>query len=247
MKKLTWRTAGPQNVFIQKMVDFFWNVGAPESEIDRLNDVGALINPVKIGSWIDMSQKGGMDGGWYFPVDIPIKTAIEASDAGDPSRKVREWADKHSIATVLSVGRDMGAAPPRQTEVRFQLPGDTFEKQLAIAKDAYSAFSFPEIPDAAMAVLEKSNAVGLILSVVTSSDGFVRIGLQAPEPNEEAVQELAKCVGATHDSILKFQSSLSCNGPSFVEYQYLMEGFGYGVYKEGFDIQFVYHVGDETK
>jgi hypothetical protein len=57
MQKLTWRTNGPQNIFIQKMVDFFWNVGAPESEIDRLNDVGALINPVRIGSWIDMSAK----------------------------------------------------------------------------------------------------------------------------------------------------------------------------------------------
>lgn len=50
MQKLTWRTSGPQNIFIQKMVDFFWNVGAPESEIDRLNDVGALINPIKIGT-----------------------------------------------------------------------------------------------------------------------------------------------------------------------------------------------------
>lgn len=91
MEKLTWRVAGPQNIFIQKMVrlftsspsqflilqvDFFWNVGAPESEIDRLNDVGALINPVKIGSWIDMSGKGGMDGGWYFPVEIPVKVGF---------------------------------------------------------------------------------------------------------------------------------------------------------------------------
>jgi len=55
MEKLTWRSSGPQNIFIQKMVDFFWNVGAPETEIDRLNDVGALINPIQIGSWIDMS------------------------------------------------------------------------------------------------------------------------------------------------------------------------------------------------
>src|SRR5690349_12256052 len=87
MQKLTWRTSGPQNIFIQKMVDFFWNVGAPESEIDRLNDVGALINPVKIGSWIDMSAKGGMDGGWYFPVDIPLPLAIEAADAGEAITK----------------------------------------------------------------------------------------------------------------------------------------------------------------
>jgi len=64
MNKLTWRVSGPQPVFIQKMVDFFWNVGAPEIEIDRLNDVGAAMNPERIGSWIDMSIKGGMDGGW---------------------------------------------------------------------------------------------------------------------------------------------------------------------------------------
>jgi len=67
LQKLTWRTSGPQNAFIQKMVDFFYNVGAPDSEIDRLNDIGSLINPLKIGSWIDMSANGGMDGGWFFP------------------------------------------------------------------------------------------------------------------------------------------------------------------------------------
>ena len=105
MQKLTWRTAGPQNIFIQKMVDFFWNVGAPESEIDRLNDVGALINPIKIGSWIDMSARGGMDGGWYFPVDIPLKLSIEASDAGDPTRKVSEWAEQNNVTVCFSVGR----------------------------------------------------------------------------------------------------------------------------------------------
>eukprot|EP01097_Dermamoeba_algensis_P003447 TRINITY_DN23_c0_g2_i2.p1 TRINITY_DN23_c0_g2~~TRINITY_DN23_c0_g2_i2.p1 ORF type:complete len:227 (-),score=28.03 TRINITY_DN23_c0_g2_i2:636-1316(-) len=100
MEKLTWRTAGPQNIFIQKMVDFFWNVGAPESEIDRLNDVGALINPMKIGSWIDMSSKGGMDGGWFFPVSIPIKLALEAADPGEPATKLKQWADKHAVRLV---------------------------------------------------------------------------------------------------------------------------------------------------
>jgi hypothetical protein len=32
--------------------------------LTQLNDVGALINPMRIGSWIDMSAKDGMDGGW---------------------------------------------------------------------------------------------------------------------------------------------------------------------------------------
>jgi len=68
MHQLTWRAEGSPNVFIHNMVDFFWNVGAPELEIDRLNNIGALINPPKIGVWIDVSDKGGLDGGWFFPV-----------------------------------------------------------------------------------------------------------------------------------------------------------------------------------
>jgi len=249
MQKLTWRTAGPQNIFIQKMVDFFWNVGAPESEIDRLNDVGALINPIKIGSWIDMSARGGMDGGWYFPVDIPLKLAIEASDAGDPTRKVTEWAEQNNATMCFSVGRDMGAAPPRQTEIRLKLPGGDFKSQLRVAMDAFFSFGFPAIPEDALAIMRQSEGAGhagpICMSVITSSDGFVRLGVLLPNPSTEIVSSLCALGQANHDDILRFQASLASSGPSYAEYQYLMKGFGYGVYKEGFDIVFHYMVGED--
>jgi hypothetical protein len=248
MQKLTWRTAGPQNIFIQKMVDFFWNVGAPESEIDRLNDVGALINPIKIGSWIDMSARGGMDGGWYFPVDIPLKLAIEASDAGEPTRKVGEWAEQNNVTMCFSVGRDMGAAPPRQTEIRLKLPGGDFNSQLRVAMDAFFAFGFPAIPEDALAVIRRAGTEGggpICMSVITSSDGFVRLGLLLPKPTQETVSSLCALALASSDDIGRFQTALSSSGPAYAEYQYLMKGFGYGVYKEGFDIVFHYMVGED--
>lgn len=247
MQKLTWRTAGPQNIFIQKMVDFFWNVGAPESEIDRLNDVGALINPIKIGSWIDMSAKGGMDGGWYFPVDIQVSMAIEAADPGEPSKKVSEWATKNNVTKAWSVGRDMGAAPPRQTEIRVSLPGTSRSRQIEIGIDAFSSFGFPPLNDNALAILSEGdeNDAGLSLSVITSSEGFVRLGLMTPRPSKDIVQRLCGIVGANPDDLFEFQGALGSSGPAYVEYQFLKEGFGYGVYREGFDIVFHYDVGSE--
>lgn len=248
MQKLTWRTAGPQNIFIQKMVDFFWNVGAPESEIDRLNDVGALINPIKIGSWIDMSARGGMDGGWYFPVEIPLKLAIEASDAGDPTRKVTEWAEQNNATMCFSVGRDMGAAPPRQTEIRLKLPGGDFNSQLRVAMEAFFAFGFPAIPEDALGIIRRAGSDGggaICMSVITSSDGFVRLGVLLPKPNEEIVSSLCALMGANHEDIVRFQGALQSQGPAYAEYQYLMKGFGYGVYKEGFDIVFHYMAGED--
>jgi hypothetical protein len=49
MQKMAWRIAGPQGALVQKMVDFFWGVGSPEMEIDRLNDVGGFMLPAVIG------------------------------------------------------------------------------------------------------------------------------------------------------------------------------------------------------
>jgi len=246
MQKLTWRTSGPQNIFIQKMVDFFWNVGAPESEIDRLNDVGALINPIKIGSWIDMSAKGGMDGGWFFPVDMPLKLAVESADAGEAVRKFAEWAEQHGIQSIYTVGRDMGAAPPRQTEMRMKIPGPDFSEQLSLALDAFETFGFPPIPDNAYRILKDSNPDGqLSLSVITSSEGFVRLGLLAPFPSTNTVLSLCSISGGNQEEMAAFEASLGKDCPSYVEYQYLMKGFGYGVYKEGFDIVFHYIVGEE--
>jgi len=247
MMKLTWRASGPQNIFIQKMVDFFWNVGAPESEIDRLNDVGALINPGKIGSWIDMSAKTGMDGGWFFPVDMPLKIALDAADAGDAIKKFEEWADSRGVASVFLVGRDMGAAPPRQTEIKLKLPGDTFEDQLRVGLDAYSSFGFPPIPENALRILRDSpSSGGLQLSVITSSEGFVRLGLLVPNPSSETVVALCSVSGGNAEELAAFEASLGRDAPSFVEYQYLMKNFGYNVYKEGFDIVFHYVVGEEV-
>jgi len=246
LQKLTWRSAGPQNVFIQKMVDFFWNVGAPESEIDRLNEIGGAINPVTIGSWIDMSGKGGMDGGWFFPVETPLKTALEAADAGEPTKKVAEWAEHNSIPTCQSVGRDMGAAPPRQTELRFQLPGTDFTNQLRIAMDAFFAFGFPAISEDALACIRKCEGAGPIsMSVITSSEGFVRLGVLLPRPSEEVVRQFCTLSDARADEVLRFQHALGNTGPAFVEYQFLMKGFGYNVYKEGFDVVFHYTVGHD--
>jgi len=94
------------------------------------------------------------------------------------------------------------------------------------------------------------------LSVITSSEGFVRIGLLAPKPSTETV--LALCAVCNklspeggnpnaNDELASFEAALGADGPSYAEYQFLMKGFGYGVYKEGFDIVFHYAVGEERQ
>jgi len=226
---------------------FFWNVGAPETEIDRLNDVGSDMNPASIGSWIDMSSSNGMDGGWYFPVDVTVESVIKASDGGEAVDLFEKWLHNHAVDKVFYIGRDMGAAPPRQTEVKFYLPGSNYEQQLETGLSAYEALGVPEIPKDALAMIGsgKPNS-GLAMSVVTSSEGVVRLGLLFPSPSKQVVASLSHFSGvASSEDLHNFESALQVAGPTWVEFQCLMKGFGYGVYKEGFDVIFHYTVGLE--
>jgi len=142
----------------------------------------------------------------------------------------------------------MGAAPPRQTEIRFLIPGANFSVQIGKAISAYADFGFPAIPDEALEILKHSNpGAQLSMSVITSSEGFVRLGLFSPNPPINVVESLCNLSGGNAEQLFKFEKALGAEGPAFVEFQYLMENYGYGVYKEGFDIVFHYKVGEESR
>jgi len=246
----------------KKMVDFFWNVGAPETEIDRLNDFGALVNPVSIGSWINMSKIGGMDGGWFFPVPLALKIAMEACDpdsgenvsaGSDDSLKAvktfTQWTELNKIDDCVYVGRDMGAAPPRQTELRVRLNQQSVAEQLNAALSAVKAFRFPDIPNNILNILRQFTNPGLVLSVITSSEGFVKIGIMFPNPNWNVALQLLEegrkfsdSTPAPIDIFGKLNSFFRGNGPEYIEFQYLNPGFGYNVYKEEFNV-FVHYSG----
>jgi len=243
MSQLSWRVFGPQHALIQEMVDFFWNVGAPESEIDRLNSIGSIINPLTIGSWIDMSTKGGMDGGWVFPVEVPFGDALQACDEGNPLNRLKEWVSNNNITQSITVGRDMGASPPRQTEVRFHIPGSTFDAQWKIAMSAYLDFDFPVPPDNFVQIVKQwSPSANLRMSVITSSEGFVRIGLLLPAPDKNIVSKLCDASGHSPEALFQFQQKMNIQRPENVEFQHLMATFGYGVYNEGFNVVFHYQL-----
>ena len=95
------------------------------------------------------------------------------------------------------------------------------------------------------ALQQSEKNAGICLSVITSSEGFVRLGLLSPKPSKSTVLKLCEIAGAQQDALGTFEGALGTNGPAYAEYQYLKEGFGYGVYKEGFDIVFHYVAGNE--
>eukprot|EP01098_Paradermamoeba_levis_P004105 TRINITY_DN1791_c0_g1_i2.p1 TRINITY_DN1791_c0_g1~~TRINITY_DN1791_c0_g1_i2.p1 ORF type:complete len:178 (-),score=54.84 TRINITY_DN1791_c0_g1_i2:226-759(-) len=174
-----------------------------------------------------------------------MKVGLEAADPGDSVNVLKNWIEKHSVDKCYCTGRDMGAAPPRQTEFRLKLPNLDFGGQLRLCEDAFQAFGFPPISPQALDILRNAAPGNLCLSVITSSDGFVRLGLLAPKPSKDVVGKLCTLMGEGQKQLNVLEGALGSQGPANVEFLYLKEGFGYGVYKEGFDVVFHYELGEE--
>jgi len=195
-----------------------------------------------------MSRKGGMDGGWFFPVDVPIKFAIDSADQGSPIFTVDKWTKRNHIERCTVVARDMGAAPPRQTEIRFDITGNTLLQQLEIALSAWNEFEFPPLPQTVTDLIlsNKNEQAGLSMSVITSTQHFVKLGIYLPSPSKQIIDRCYTLKETTNRQLVsKLEENLQSNGPDFVEFHHLRQGYGYEVYTEGFDITFHYHVGEE--
>jgi len=243
MEKITWRTLGQQSRCIQPMVDFFWSVGAPELELDRLNSVGTLINPSVVGYWITVSSKLGIDGGWYFPAQVGTEVMEASVDESKYRDTLCAWLAEHGIRIVQTVSRDMGAQPPRQSEISIDLPGATCAEQLAVAESAFETFGFPALPVDVVEYIKAYRNNHLKLFINVTFEGFVKTSILLPYPPAKDLGRFYQLAGLheSRQSSLKTLEAAVGVTPTYVEFIYLKEGFGYGVYKEGFDVAFHLH------
>jgi hypothetical protein len=78
------------------------------------------------------------------------------------------------------------------------------------ALTAYDTFGFPRLPDDVIAIIRSSPKEGLCLSVITSSEGFVRLGLLVPRPDGNTVSKLCSLCGVFNTQPLnKFEVRVS--------------------------------------
>jgi hypothetical protein len=235
-------------------VEFFLTVGAPEDEIERLKERLAALSPANVGYYIEMSRRRGMDGGWFLLGDYEFTTAVECLGGGTPRQLLEEWTQNPFVGrdfvpeTPVKIerchffGRDIGATPPRQTEFRFLLPGDTLEEQLEAAQSLYNIQKVPWVSDLHIGYLQDHPPRGrLMITAIAVEESIVQISLCAPNPNEELYISLSP-PDETRPKLVELQLELGFLLPSVVEFRHLMPSFGYQVYEEGPSVHFHYLV-----
>lgn len=244
-----WAMDGPQNAVVQRMVDFFWAVGAPAHQIDLLNDAGVRLNPARLGSWTRLSADGAMDAGWAFCERVPLDQALAVVRRGDATQAVADWAAAHGVAVCRELTHDVSGIPPQTTQLRVELPGADAAAQLAVAADALARFRMPPLPDAPAALLRSVPAtpaapLQLVLSLTETTATAAALYVAAPPA--ALVPPLLDFARGAKDTYERFATGIGSPVPQFVLVTCTAPGAGNSMYKDGFDVLFGWNVGDET-
>jgi len=117
---------------------------------------------------------------------------------------------------------------------------------------AFSALGAPSLPDDAIAVMRQAGwKAGVRISVITSADGLVKLGVLLPDPDAIVLDKLCALGGGSSSTIQSFgrfldilskDSAPDVAGTHFVEFLMQVSPYDYNVYKPGFDVMFHFNV-----
>jgi len=243
-----WGMNGPQTAVVQRIVDFFWAVGAPSHQIDLLNSVGSALNPERLGFWTRLSSNGGMDAGWSFSEKMPVDTVMNTLKKNEALTAVAEWATACGVTVCREVAHDVSGVPPQTYELRFDLPGTDAAAQVAVVQDTMKRFSMPEIPEEQLAlfrVLPTTEKHPLQIILAMTDTTIARVSLFMLNPSLDMVKSLMQFAQGNQETYDAFTSAIEGPIPHNLLLSYSMPGVSHTMYKDGFDVMFGWDVGSE--
>ena len=243
-----WSMNGPQTAVVQRIVDFFWAVGAPSHQIDLFNSVGSALNPERLSFWARLAANGGMDAGWSFSEKMPVETVLGALKKNEALTAVSEWATAGGVTVCREVVHDVSGIPPQTYELRFDIPGADAAAQVAFVQETMKRFSMPEIPEEQLALFRalpttQKHPLQIVLALTDTT--IARVGLFTLNPPFDMVKALMQFAQGTQETYEAFANSIESPIPHNLLLSYSMPGVGHTMYKDGFDVMFGWDLGSE--
>lgn len=222
LDKLTWRVAGATEQFLPRVRQYIQDLGTPDEEAQRLDNVVSELNPAQIGGWIEATPDG-IDGGWYLPEEFSMEQVLKFVGDSKACEKVQAWARGHLVDMCQRLERAAATDSP-YTRLLLALPGDGKEQQLAAGLDLFLELSVQAPPEMALQALRDA-AGPLGLCVGLSATGTVSLGLLGARPETRQVVQMSMALGIENDRALAaFEGSMGVQGATYLEYCQAAEG-----------------------
>jgi hypothetical protein len=206
--QLGWWAAGAPDAFAGAVGEFLVEAGAAEEELRTLGEIGANLGADAIGSWVEHDDEGGLDGGWFLPVQLRLAKALNFAPDTPVRRALADWARRSGVDTCAQLRRSVDA-DTQLTELTLPLPGANPEQELALAKAGFAAVGAPWFGAAIDAVYQTAASLELLLVVGLTGDGLDHVGVLVADPDPDLLGALLDAVpDSDPDALDAFHAAL---------------------------------------
>jgi hypothetical protein len=222
-KRLTLRAAGATQRMAASTRAFLQQAGGAQEELARLDMALAQLDPLVLGSWLEIGPQG-VDGGWFLPSPMQVSDAISLLPEGDAVNAVLLWAAEHEIDVCLGVRRSVNAAAP-YADLTLPLPDGQAHEQLAAALLLFDAMGAPTLPEALRRAIMRDLESPLAISAWLLPEGLAQLSVLIHDPSEELLTAAGIACGVSAEGIRPFVNACGPGQvPMALEIQRTAEG-----------------------
>lgn len=217
-QRLTLRAAGATLRMSTATRAFLRAAGGAEPELLALDHVLADLDPIALGSWLEVGPQG-IDGGWFLPAPTHVDQILTLLPTCDARDGLLDWAREHGIDQCLGLRRSVNAAAP-YTELTLPLPDGDALAQITQVLLLFEALDVPMPAEAVRRALLREVESPLAVSAWLLPEGLAQLSLLIHDPSESLVTALGVSVGSPSDRLRPFVNALGAgHQPMAVELQ----------------------------
>lgn len=230
MSELILSFSGERDELQRPLLEAFRILEASPKEIDLFNNFILKIDPPTIGSYLHMSDSGGMDLGWSIESKIPTSYIFDFEKNSKVFSDLRRYMLERGIDHATYCSRDIGPIPPNGTTIVFSSPGKDLFEQAESIKDLFGLLKMETFPDWIWLLLFSCEEKTFQTKVSLTPKECILISVSC-QMTLTVVTELAKRGNLTR----KFLNGLD-QGANGIEFQMLRREAAYHVYQENLRI-----------
>ncbi len=201
-KRLTLRAAGATLRMAQSTRAFLSLAGGAPSELAALDEALETLDPVVLGSWLEIGPQG-VDGGWFLPSPMHLKDVIGLLPPSDALDALLHWAAEQGIDHCLGLRRSVNAAAP-YTDLTLPLPDGMAHEQLAATLILFDTLGAQTLPEPLRRAILRELEAPLAVSAWLLPEGLAQLSVLIHDPSDALRAAAATACGTNADGIRPF-------------------------------------------
>jgi hypothetical protein len=229
LRRVWWGAWGDPRGFVPKLADYFKLCNIARSDAALLDQIGELLEPKLVGSWIGV-WGGKVTTGWHFWDPQPWLKVETMFGTHEAKYKLKKLVEDLHVDRIERFTQSIG--DNAFSEVELAMPGDSVDAQITAISSAFAALAGAPLETALLDRLRAITAPQFAISVRIRGGQLTRIGVLAPGIAMTDIEQLATDAKVTFDPKLPKLVGALGEGIARVEYGRAGDRAGIDVYLE---------------